>query len=330
MVTTIPEPEQLAKLPHDVRAMVMTLRPDQLSILSRAISGYVNFDFMKLPLEIREMIYAYVVAPNSGALCSRGVTGKYPKLSEAAMRILYQTTPTFYQSVPMFTTSTVVCQELESFMFKTIRFRIYFHEQITKNSTGFDERNDLALMKFNNIDIYVFLKRGEVFDIGTFGGQRRVAAFLSHILAVLAKRAGESVVYLNVHFHHNIGKINAFRAQRGLITVWDFLDPSHKFLGTSSPHFEKEIQAVWLRMKCRNMVLRWHSELYIYAPNVKVKTNTTRSGFEVLGKMVGSKLVRFKIPTSRVQGEIALHKNGRELVHSIIPGWDDSDLDTYS
>jgi hypothetical protein len=37
----IPEPEQLAKLPENFQKAVLSLKPDQLYILRRALAGWV-------------------------------------------------------------------------------------------------------------------------------------------------------------------------------------------------------------------------------------------------------------------------------------------------
>lgn len=271
---------------------------------------------MELPLEFREMIYSYVITSNTAALCSRGTPGKY------SSSILY--CQSICKSVPMMTTCTAIYQELETVLYKTAAFQIYFWDEEIENSTGYEKRDDLALTKFNNLNIQVYLRNN--IGIDHFDEEGRVAVFLSHIQSVLASRIDNSVIKLNVHFHHKVDFHEEVRARLHGEQVWSFLDKSRKF---NTNERSTEVGGFWSRMKLRELVSHWKSEVHFQRPSIRVTTNAEEDGFEIRGKLVSPNTFLFKVPSARIQGRVRLNMEGDALVYRIASRWDDSDLDTY-
>lgn len=155
-----------------------------------------------------------------------------------------------------------------------------------------------------------------------------VCSDLSHVQSITASRVDKSIIHLNVKFHHEnkCAYWRRPRRRRNRIPSWSFFDKSHKFQG-SVHELPSEMLAVWFRMKFREMVSRWTSELQLQAPNGKVETNAEEGGFEVRAKRAGSQF-HFKVPLARLQGIVGIKKKGTGFTYKVTPGWDDSDLDT--
>lgn len=278
------------------------------------------------------MIYFYVVAPSSGALRSRGAAGRIPSLVDTYdtfKRICFYQDPSFYRSVPMLTTCTTIRRELETVLYKTTVFNIYFHENHFENSTGYEKRDDLALSMFNNINIQMHLTRP--WDLEPIEEGSKIAGFWSRAELILRNRTENSPINLDLNFCDTYMLSIAYLPRELRLRSWSFHDSSHKFQASTVQSFEKEMRSLWQRLRLYRMVSGWRSKLQVLAPNVNMATNLDNSEFEVRGKHVDARSVYFKVPTARVQGSICLEKNEGEwkLVYEFIPGWDDSDLDTY-
>jgi hypothetical protein len=267
------------------------------------------------------MIYFHLDVPDEGVHLCRRDTQADDLQHPAPLRIIFKC------HVPILTTFSAVCSEALNVMYQHTNFNIYFHNKETK-SVGDQERDDLALTRFRELRLTVFLGRN--YSYNTFQDASNLQTFFSRVRSLLANRTDNGVINLRIEFLDRsalrfVG-LEIFRRA----TIWDTFDPSHKFEGSNKRELVKEVEAAWCRAHTRELVTRWRSELQFQAPNVKLETNAERDGFEVRVKRVSSTLVHFKVSGARIQGRIGIfpHRDKR-LIYSLTPGWDDSDLGTY-
>ncbi|KAE9993891.1 hypothetical protein EG327_002514 [Venturia inaequalis] len=194
VATQIPKPEQLVKLSSDLQAIIVSLSPHELSIIGRALTGYSNLVFMKLPPEIREMIYSRLVIPEERTFRSNSIQrenkyqndeyeegGMSPRPTQPPARAFY--------CLSILRTSSIICNEALELMYKNVIYEFEARDNMI-NIMGncaivvHDAKDDIALTRFRQFHLIISAYNLHIDDTGiiTFG----IAHFFRHIQSILA------------------------------------------------------------------------------------------------------------------------------------------------
>lgn len=255
---------------------------------------------MKLPLEIREMIYSRLVIPEERTFRSKSIQreNKYQndEYEEGGMppRPTQPPARAFY-CLSILRTSSIICNEALELMYKNVIYEFEARDNVI-NIMGncaivvHDAKDDIALTRLRQFHLIISAYNLHIDDTGiiTFG----IAHFFRHIQSILATRADG--IKLKVTF--------TFTERR-----YDPFDPSQTFSVTTGVRDRALcLHAAFIRAQTRTFVSRIRSELLAQAPQVTLETNAEADGFQVRVKRVSSKIVRYKIPGSRSQGTAQL------------------------
>ncbi|RDI79104.1 hypothetical protein Vi05172_g10893 [Venturia inaequalis] len=194
VATQIPKPEQLMKLSSDLQARITSLSPHELSIIGRALAGYSNLVFMKLPPEIREMIYSRLVIPEERTFRSKSIQreNKYQndEYEEGGMppRPTQPPARAFY-CLSILRNSSIICNEALELMYKNVIYEFEARDNMI-NIMGncaivvHDAKDDIALTRFRQFHLIISAYNLHIDDTGiiTFG----IAHFFRHIQSILA------------------------------------------------------------------------------------------------------------------------------------------------
>ncbi|KAE9971249.1 hypothetical protein EG328_005760 [Venturia inaequalis] len=291
--------EKFETLPSEVQKVVEGLTPLQFNKLRASISRFEHFDFMRLPPEIREMIYSYWVL-TSGVL-SASWNG-YKRLCPP----------------PILTTSKEVCNEVQSVMYRNTTFRHTFEMKDYLNRSIISvHKYQFAFRMFRNIELTLTPLGWHIHQEEEEKDLPHLLHSLSNILATrnnlletrlkltfVTRTAASTRLSTNAHFaidYHRLCRHGLFEpCQRGLP-------------GTVEEQYE-ELKAAWMRAQFLYLVTRFRSALAAKGVNfVIVNTNVEQTGHNIRVQRVNEYTVNFRNLSTGVEGVIKCRDAGRKI-----------------
>ncbi|TID15289.1 Mitochondrial inner membrane i-AAA protease supercomplex subunit [Venturia nashicola] len=283
-------------LPSEVQKLVEGLTPLQFNKLRVSISGFDHFDFMQLPLEVREMIYKYLVL-TSGVF------------SDPWTRYDTRVVPH-----PILSVSKEICSEVQSVMYRNTTFRHSFEMKDYLADTI--ENHRFAFRQFRNVELGLTPLGWHIHDDKEEQDLPRLLQCLVNILAsrdslletslklTFVNRTATSRrstnAYFAIHYHKPCSHGLFEPCQRGLP-------------GTDEEQLE-ELKAAWMRAQFLHLVNKFRTILANKGLNfVTVTTNVEQTGHNVRVQRINEFTVKFRNLHTGKEGVMKCGDAGRKI-----------------
>lgn len=277
---------------------------------------------MKLPPEIREMIYFYLFIPEDrkyrSKLFQKEGESNYDDYKSGGQHTSQPQAKAF-NDFSILRTSSIIYNEAMDLICKNVIYE--FEARESTDDLGFqkmpvaiiqDTQADIALTRFHRFHLIVSLYNLHIDDTGI--NDLGIAHFFRHIQSILATRKDGVKLKLKVTFKwRNVH--------------WD---PFDAHADTFQTRFGRNHlgRMAFFRAQIYAFVSRIRSELLGQAPHVRLETNAEGDGHQVRVKRLSSDRVLYKDLEVRRRGIISPQKSGF-LVEVKQKLWDGSDLDGY-
>lgn len=261
--------------------MVASLTPHELSILRRVVSRWVqdrfcnqilissrhdHFDLMKLPLEIREIIYFYLLVPADGRTSSNSLRFRYcPPILRTCTTIYHEATKVLFQH------STFYCSVFIGW------------------GQPFSRKDEVALAGFRNIDISLYLEQWHIDE--TKAVDYGPVQCLEKLVQGIESRGDGVSVHLTLTVHPAM--TGRYKFDSNKFTPGD----EFKFISVD------QMKEAWMRAHMRRVVSSIMLHLEERALYVNLITNREQVGYEIRVKRTSTTAVLCKIPSARLQGK---------------------------